>query len=318
MIDAVIEELKTHQTQLDQDGVMVGVSRQALEELLAHVAAPAHPAPIAGLEPGCPFCGRDPFHRIDNGIGMEAVAVTCCDLGDLFFRGARAAPSEVTLSWEEFMEIGHKIAVLRMSAAQLEAHAAEQVRAERREFTCAARKQSLPEPADCDWPVCGCDPYADKVIAALEESGALKDQSQHPSPIAGLEPGCPFCGRDPFHRIDNGIGMEAVAVTCCDLGDLFFRGARAAPSEVTLSWEEFMEIGHKIAVLRMSAAQLEAHAAEQVRAEREAWQLKLQQLYESASRKLRDTSCLMSNPPQNSAVWDIRNEIAAIRARGQV
>ena len=51
MINAVIEELKNHQTQLDQDGVMVGVSRQALEELLAHVAAPAHPAPIAGLEP---------------------------------------------------------------------------------------------------------------------------------------------------------------------------------------------------------------------------------------------------------------------------
>ena len=51
MIDAAIEELKTHQTQLDMDGVMVGVSRQALEELLAHVAAPAQPAPIAGLEP---------------------------------------------------------------------------------------------------------------------------------------------------------------------------------------------------------------------------------------------------------------------------
>jgi len=65
-------------------------------------------------------------------------------------------------------------------------------------------------------------------------------------------------------------------------------------------------------------AQLEAHAAEQVRAEREAWQLKLQQLYESASRKLRDTSCLMSNPPQNSAVWDIRNEIAALHARAQM
>ena len=51
MIDAVIEELKTHQTQLDMDGVMVGVSRQALEELLAHVATSAQPAPIAGLEP---------------------------------------------------------------------------------------------------------------------------------------------------------------------------------------------------------------------------------------------------------------------------
>jgi hypothetical protein len=35
---------------------------------------------------------------------------------------------------------------------------------------CAARKQSLPEPADCNWPVCGCDPYAVKVIDALEEA----------------------------------------------------------------------------------------------------------------------------------------------------
>jgi hypothetical protein len=29
----------------------------------------------------CPFCKCDPFHYVDNGIGMEAVAVTCCDLG---------------------------------------------------------------------------------------------------------------------------------------------------------------------------------------------------------------------------------------------
>ncbi|EHK77735.1 hypothetical protein SM0020_12445 [Sinorhizobium meliloti CCNWSX0020] len=40
-------------------------------------------------------------------------------------------------------------------------------------FECSARKQSLPEPADCDWPFCGCDPYADKVIAAIEESGRM-------------------------------------------------------------------------------------------------------------------------------------------------
>lgn len=38
-------------------------------------------------------------------------------------------------------------------------------------WTCAARKQALPEPADCNWPVCGCDPHADKVIEALEEMG---------------------------------------------------------------------------------------------------------------------------------------------------
>lgn len=62
MIDAVIEELKTHQTQLDMDGVMVGVSRQALEELLAHVATSAQPAPIAGLEPvAWRFTARDAY-----------------------------------------------------------------------------------------------------------------------------------------------------------------------------------------------------------------------------------------------------------------
>lgn len=33
----------------------------------------------------CPFCKRDPFHRVHNGLGYEAVAVVCCDLGvDLY------------------------------------------------------------------------------------------------------------------------------------------------------------------------------------------------------------------------------------------
>lgn len=40
-------------------------------------------------------------------------------------------------------------------------------------WKCAALKQSFPEPADCGWPTCGCDPHADKVIAALEEQGAF-------------------------------------------------------------------------------------------------------------------------------------------------
>ena len=91
MINAVIEELKTHQTQLDMDGVMVGVSRQALEELLAHVAAPAHPAPIAGLEP---------------------VA---------WLMEWRTQPNSPMPKNDQPL----------YSAAQLEAHAAEQVRAER-------------------------------------------------------------------------------------------------------------------------------------------------------------------------------------------
>lgn len=46
-------------------------------------------------------------------------------------------------------------------------------------FPCAARGSTLPEPADCDWPVCGCDPYASKVIAALQESGKL-DEGEAP------------------------------------------------------------------------------------------------------------------------------------------
>lgn len=53
-------------------------------------------------------------------------------------------------------------------------------------WKCAARKQSLPEPADCGWPTCGCDPYADKVIAALEEQGSASPVAQEP--VARLVP----------------------------------------------------------------------------------------------------------------------------------
>lgn len=34
----------------------------------------------------CPFCGRDPYHYVDNGVGMERVAVVCCDLGIALFQ----------------------------------------------------------------------------------------------------------------------------------------------------------------------------------------------------------------------------------------
>lgn len=66
----------------------------------------------------CPFCNRDPFHYVDIGVGMEAVAVTCCDLGDLYFRGARPAPEEVTLSWEDFTAIGNRLAALAETSGQ--------------------------------------------------------------------------------------------------------------------------------------------------------------------------------------------------------
>ncbi len=56
----------------------------------------------------CPFCGHDPYHYVDNGIGMEAVAVTCCELGIVLF-DRREKPETVTLSWEEFEQITTKL-----------------------------------------------------------------------------------------------------------------------------------------------------------------------------------------------------------------
>lgn len=119
MIDAVIEELKTHQTQLDMDGVMVGVSRQALEELLAHVAAPAHPAPIAGLEPVA-WQSRQKFNLERAAMGNIGGWSEC-------------SSDEATDHWACRPEREYRGLV---PVAQAEAHAAEQVRAERE--ACAA------------------------------------------------------------------------------------------------------------------------------------------------------------------------------------
>lgn len=38
-------------------------------------------------------------------------------------------------------------------------------------WECLGRKQSLPEPGECNWPDCGCDPHSTKVIEALLEQG---------------------------------------------------------------------------------------------------------------------------------------------------
>lgn len=56
-------------------------------------------------------------------------------------------------------------------------------------FACAARKQGTAggnDPADCNWPFCGCDPYASKVIESLQECGVLRmELSGAPNPMAG-------------------------------------------------------------------------------------------------------------------------------------
>lgn len=58
----------------------------------------------------CPFCGHDPYHRVDNGVGLEAVAVNCCELGvDLFSRHEKP-PETVTVYWDEFVKIAGRLA----------------------------------------------------------------------------------------------------------------------------------------------------------------------------------------------------------------
>lgn len=67
----------------------------------------------------CPFCGHDPYHYVDNGVGMEAVAVTCCELGVELF--GRHEPREtLEISWDEFTQVAHAIVAKRDENRRME------------------------------------------------------------------------------------------------------------------------------------------------------------------------------------------------------
>lgn len=57
------------------------------------------------------------------------------------------------------------------------------------EWRCKARSCNLggSDPQDCDWPFCGCDPKADRVIEALQESGWSSPLAQSPARSAGSD-----------------------------------------------------------------------------------------------------------------------------------
>lgn len=58
----------------------------------------------------CPFCGRDPFVYANIGVGREAVAVDCCELGDVYFRGAREPiTDDVVIDPDTFRALGARI-----------------------------------------------------------------------------------------------------------------------------------------------------------------------------------------------------------------
>jgi hypothetical protein len=64
----------------------------------------------------------------------------------------------------------------------------------RHNWLCAARRQGSAggnDPADCNWPMCGCDPYADKVLAALQECDLVaraRDEQPKAENPKGLSP----------------------------------------------------------------------------------------------------------------------------------
>lgn len=74
---------------------------------------------------------------------------------------------------------------------------------------------------------------------------------------------CQFCGNDPYHRVDNGLGMEAVAIDCCEVACALWSSRNSETVEIDR--EDLIQIGIKLAALRRSRA----NAAEAERAEYE-------------------------------------------------
>lgn len=62
----------------------------------------------------CPFCGSDPYHYVDNGVGSEAVAVNCCELGVEYFARREEEPDIATIGWDDFERFAKVFRALRV------------------------------------------------------------------------------------------------------------------------------------------------------------------------------------------------------------
>jgi hypothetical protein len=68
-------------------------------------------------------------------------------------------------------------------------------------FECKARTGKADPPQDCDWPFCGCDPAAERVLTAIQESGLklVREPTQEKLPLGhhfkqgALSAGFTFC-----------------------------------------------------------------------------------------------------------------------------
>lgn len=48
----------------------------------------------------CEFCGRDPYHWVDIGVGFEPVAIVCCDEAIALAAGSRRAKTPKAVECE--------------------------------------------------------------------------------------------------------------------------------------------------------------------------------------------------------------------------
>jgi hypothetical protein len=60
----------------------------------------------------CAFCGCDPYHYVDIGVGCERVAVTCCELGVAVYDHRNEDEAEVPVASRELRDVACKIADL--------------------------------------------------------------------------------------------------------------------------------------------------------------------------------------------------------------
>lgn len=87
-------------------------------------------------------------------------------------------------SREKMHPIGVELFDALIAKIEADPHPAQPIR---EAWECMGRKQAIPEPAECNWPDCGCDPHATKVIESLCEQGWSGPQEPAPMRRAGLD-----------------------------------------------------------------------------------------------------------------------------------
>ena len=83
-----------------------------MDDLRALIEADGLPwiAGFADQYPVCPFCGRDPYHYVDVGVGCVPAAVECCEMGIGLFQHRDEQLAEVAF---RIMEAARGFAALR-------------------------------------------------------------------------------------------------------------------------------------------------------------------------------------------------------------